>query len=292
LRNATVFSIMIILVVILLCNPSGVLAGEDLPHFLKDRGPGVPLSMFGTYIEKGEVLVYPFYEYYYDQDAEYSGDELCPDGLCDESAPDFRKDFEGRYRAHEGLIFLAYRLTDDLAFEFEAAAISAKQYKADDDPSGMPDVVEESGLGDVESQLRWRWSREVMGRPELFSYFETVFPFQKEKKLIGTQDWELKLGTGLSKGFHWGTITFRVAGEYSAEESKMELGEYAVEYLKRISRVFRFYVGVEGSQDEIELITDLQFLLFGKGFIRINNAFGVTPKATDYAPEAGILFRF
>lgn len=292
MRKVTFFTTMIIIAVILLFDPSADCSGEDLPHFLKDRGPGVPLSMFGTYLEKGELIVYPFYEYYYDQDAEYSPDELCSDGVCDESAPDFQEDFKGRYRAHEGLIFLGYGLTDDLAFELEAAVISAKQYKAEDDTSAVPDVVKESGLGDVESQLRWRWARETMSSPDLFSYFETVFPLQKDKKLIGTQDWEFKLGTGLIKGFHWGTMTFRVAGEYSAEESKMELGEYAVEYLKRVSKLFRFYVGVEGSQDEVELITDLQFHLFGKGFIRINNALGVTPKATDYAPEVGILFHF
>jgi hypothetical protein len=87
-------------------------------------------------------------------------------------------------------------------------------------------------------------------------------------------------------------MTFRVAGEYSAEESKLELGEYAVEYLRRVSKLFRFYIGVEGSQDEVELITDLQFHLFRTGFIRLNNAFGVTPKATDYAPEVEIPFRF
>jgi hypothetical protein len=87
-------------------------------------------------------------------------------------------------------------------------------------------------------------------------------------------------------------MTFRVAGEYSAEESKIELGEYAVEYLKRVSRFFRFYVGVEGSQDEVELITDLQFHVIPNAFIRVNNAFGLTSKATDYAPELGILFRF
>jgi hypothetical protein len=63
-------------------------------------------------------------------------------------------------------------------------------------------------------------------------------------------------------------MTFRLAGEYSAEESKGELGECAVEYLKRVSKLFRFYVGVEGSQDEVELITDFQFHLFRSGFIR------------------------
>jgi hypothetical protein len=270
-KRATLRAIVIIIAAVSLTSSSAVLAGEDLPHFLEDRGKGVPLSMFGTYIEKGEVIFYPFYEYYYDQDAEYSPDEL---------GYELDQDFVSRYRAHEGLIFLGYGVTDDLAFEFEAAVITAKQYKAEDDPSDMPDVVKESGLGDVESQLRWRWSRETMGRPEFFSYFETVFPLQKDKKLIGTQDWEFKLGTGLTKGLHWGTMTF------------LGLGEYAIEYLNRVSRLFQFYIGVEGSEDEIELITDLQFHLFRNGFIRVNNAFGVTPKATDYAPEFGVLFRF
>lgn len=280
----TVLPVIVALVAVAsLASPSGVPAAEGLPHYLDDRGQGVPLSMFGTYIEKGEIIFYPFYEYYYDQDAEYAPEEL---------GYELDEDFEGRYRAHEGLIFLGYGLTDDLAFEFEAAVITAKQYKADDDPSDMPNLVKESGLGDVESELRWRWARETMDRPEFFSYFETVFPLQKDKKLIGTADWEFKLGTGLTKGFHWGTMTFRLAGEYSAEESKGELGEYAVEYLRRVSKLFGFYAGVEGSQDEVELITDFQFHLFRSGFIRVNNAFGLTPKATDYAPEFGILFRF
>jgi hypothetical protein len=56
--------------------------------------------------------------------------------------------------------------------------------------------------------------------------------------------------------------------------------------------LFRFYLGVEGSQDEVEAITDLQFHVSPNAFIRINNAFGVTSKATDYAPEVGVLFHF
>lgn len=258
-------------------------AGDDLPYYLADRGVGTPLSMFGTYIEKGEFIVYPFYEYYYDQDAEYSPAEL---------GYDLDKDFRGHYRAHEGLIFLGYGVTDNLALELEAAIISASQYRSDDDPSQMPSKVEESGLGDVESQLRWRFARETAGRPDLFTYFETVFPLQGDKKLIGTQDWEYKLGVGLSKGFGLGTFTLRTAVEYSTEESKIEAGEYAVEYLKRVSDLFRFYVGVEGSQDEVELIADLQFHVVRNAFIRVNNAFGVTSKATDYAPEFGVLFHF
>jgi hypothetical protein len=179
MRKAMLFLSIAVYAVAYICWQPAVVAGGDQPHFLKDRGPGVPLSMFGTYIERGEIIFYPFYEYYYDQDAEYAPDEL---------GYELEEDYTARYRAHEGLVFLGYGLTDDLALELEAAVITAKQYKAAEDTSKMPPVVEESGLGDVEGQLRWRWLRETTGRPEFFSYFETVFPLQKDKKLIGTSD--------------------------------------------------------------------------------------------------------
>jgi len=283
MKKAILFSIVIIIAGISLSHSSAVFAQNDLPYFLKDRGTGISLSMFGTYIKKGESIFYPFYEYYYDQDAEYSPQEF---------GYGLDEDFRGRYRAHEGLIFFGYGITNRLAIELEAAVITATQHKSKSDTSNMPNRLKESGLGDVESQLRWRWTEETTSRPEVFSYYETVFPLQKGKKLIGTHDWELKLGTGVMKGFRWGTMTLRVAAEYAADENKGELGEYAIEYLKRVSKLFRFYLGAEGSQDEVELITDLQFHMSQNTFIRINNAFGVTSKATDYAPELGVLFRF
>jgi hypothetical protein len=281
MKKNSLFSI--IKTIILFFTTITIFAQNELPDFLKDRGTGIATSMFGTYINKGEFIIYPFYEYYYDQDAEYKPEEM---------GYGLDQDFRGRFRAHEGLIFVGYGITEKLAFEFEAAVITATQFKSKDDPSTMPDKLKESGLGDVESQLRWRWSKETVGRPEVFSYFETVFPLQKDKKIIGTQDWEFKLGTGLIKGFHWGTMTLRLAAEYDAAENKAELGEYAVEYVKRVSKLFRFYIGIEGSQDEIEFITDLQFHIFPNAFIRVNNALGVTSKATDFAPEVGILFHF
>lgn len=283
MQKSGYLTVMIVMATIIFSLASAVAGQEDLPYYLQDRGTGVPLSMFNTFIDKNEFILYLYYEYYYDQDTEYSPQEL--GYVLDE-------DHRGRSRAHEGLIFLSYGISERLAWELEAAVITATQYKADDDTSDMPDKIEESGLGDVESQLRWRWTEETSSRPEIFSYYETVFPLQKDKKLIGTQDWELKLGTGVMKGFRWGTMTVRSAIEYDAAENKGELGEYALEYLKRVSKLFRFYVGVEGSQDEVELITDLQFHVSPNAFIRINNAFGATSKATDYAPEVGVLFHF
>lgn len=258
-------------------------AQNNLPYYLKDRGTGIPTSMFGTYINEGEFIIYPFYEFYYDEDAEYKPSEF---------GYNVAEDYRGLFRAHEGLIFFGYGITDRLAFEFEAAVISAVQYKAGEDTSNMPAKIEESGIGDVESQLRYRWNKESENVPEVFSYFETVFPLQKNRKIIGTQDWEFKFGSGVVKGFNFGTITLRIAADYSISESKVDLGEYAVEYLKRVSEFFRFYIGIEGSQDETELIIDLQFHITEYAFVRLNSGFGITSKATDYAPEIGILFYF
>jgi hypothetical protein len=262
---------------------STVVSAEELPYYLKDRGTGIPTSMFGTYINKGEIIIYPFYEFYYDKDMEYSPEEMGYTGDID---------YTGKYVAHEGLIYLAYGITDWLMIEGEAAVITAKLEKSENDTSDMPDSIEESGLGDVEGQLRWRYFRETEYRPELFSYFETVFPVQDDEVLIGTTDWEFKFGVGIIKGFRFGTITLRAAVEHDKAEGVTELGEYAVEYLKRLSDHFRIFLGVEGSQDEVELITELQWHINENVCVVFNNAFGITPKAEDYAPEFGIMFKF
>jgi hypothetical protein len=248
-----------------------------------DRGAGIPVSMFGTYVAPGELLIYPFFEYYRDADAEYSPAEL---GF----AVDL--DYRGRYRASEGLLFIGYGLSDRLAVELEAAVIDARLEKAPDDTSALPAVIEESGLGDVEGQLRWRWNRETDRRPEVFSYFETVFPLQKTRLLIGTQHWEFKFGTGVVRGYRWGTLTVRAAVEYDGEENSAALGEYALEYLKDVSPSVQVFAGVEGSEDEVEGIAELQIALSRSVILKLNNAIGLTSKATDWAPELGILFRF
>jgi hypothetical protein len=237
--------------------------------------------MFGTYINKGELLVYPFFEYYLDHNAEYSPAEL---GFGVD------KDLRGKYHASEALLWIGYGLTDWMAVELEAAIISATLDKSTSDTSAMPNRLKQSGVGDVEGQLRLRLFRENERRPELFSYFEAVAPVQKQKLLIGTPDWEFKAGVGLTKGFSWGTMTLRVAAEYELEEAKVDLGEYALEYLKRLSPAWRVYLGVEGSQDEVELITEVQWHLTDFMFFKLGNAFGITSKATDWAPEVGLMF--
>ncbi len=66
-------------------------------------------------------------------------------------------------------------------------------------------------------------------------------------------------------------------------------GEYAVEYLKRISNHFRFFVMIEGSEDEIALIPEIQWHISPHVFLKVNNGFALTSKATDFAPEIGLM---
>lgn len=275
----TVCSIAI-LVLALVSVSVGAKEAEE-PPYLRDRGTGVSSSMFGIYVRQYELLTYLYYEFYFDNNYEYSPNEL---------GYGMDQDFQSKYRAHEGLIFVAFGLTDWLIWELEAAVITATLEKASGDPSPMPNTLTEAGLGDVETQIRWRWFKESQYRPEVFSYFETVFPLQKDSGLIGTSEWEFKLGTGVTKGFHLGTFTLRGALEYASAESKVELGEYAVEYLKRLSPHWRLFAAIEGSQDEVELITEVQWhILPEKVILKLNNAVGLSPKATDWAPEVGVM---
>jgi hypothetical protein len=260
------------------------LDAQEVPRYLRDRGTGVATSMFGTYVRKGELLFYPFAEWYADKDLEYKPSEL---------GYGVAEDYRGRYSASEALLFLGYGLTEDIAIELEGAVISAELEKSANDPSAMPSEVEEHGLGDVEAQIRWRFRRETATRPELFTYFETVFPLQKHRKLIGTSDWEYKLGFGMTRGYRWGTMTLRAAGEYSGEEGKFEAGEYAIEYLRRLSPKWRVATVIEGNQlDEVALITEIQWHFLPRAFFKLNNGWGITKNATDFAPEVGVMFSF
>jgi hypothetical protein len=267
----------------LLVTPAlSAVAAEAPAAYLRDRGPGIAVSMFGTYVGRGELLAYPFFEYYRDDDAEYSPDDF--------GVP-LDKDFRGKYRATEELVFVGFGVTERLAVELEAAVIQASLERAAEDTSGTPDRIEESGLGDVEGQVRWRWAVETYDRPEVFSYFEVVFPTQDEGSLIGTTDWELKLGSGVARGWSFATMTARLAVEYDRGEDKVDLGEAAVECLRRLSAAWSVYGAVEGTQDEVELVVEAQRHWSRRVTLKLNSAFGVTSKATDWAPEVGLLFR-
>jgi hypothetical protein len=256
----------------------------ESPAFLKDRGAGMRTSIFGTYVRKNELVVYPFFEFYADKNYEYKPEEL---GYTDAT------DYRSRFRAYEVLIFLGYGFTDWLVMEIEAAVLSsATLHKSSADHSAMPFRLKEKGFGDAQVQFDFRLAKETATRPEINSYFEINFPFQRNRKLIGTQEWEFKLGAGLTRGFSFGTLSIRVAAEYPVEEKKIKPGEYAIEYLKRISPVIRLYGGIEGNEDEVELITEVQLHVSNNIYFKINNAFGLTSKAPGWAPEIGVAFSF
>jgi len=264
-----------------LANPTRSSAQEsNLPVYLRDRGTGQPVSMFASYIRRGELLIYPFGEYYHDDDAEYKPSDLY--GTSEE-------DFQGKFRAWEGLIFLGYGITDWLAVESEVAVITASLEKDPSDPQSAP-KLEESGLGDVEGQVHVRFARENESRPEFFGFFEAVSPANKKDKLIGTADWEFKPGLGLIKGFSWGTMSVRGGAEYSMESSEWASGEYALEYIKRLSPEWRMYLGFEGNQDELSFIPEVQWHITPSIYTKLNTGIGLTSKATDFAPEFGVMF--
>ena len=256
----------------------------ELPLYLRDRGLGIPTSMFGTYVAPKEWVAYVFYEYTVNRDAEYKPAEL-GFGLD--------QDFRAKSTEHEFLLFYGFGVSDWFLFELESALFaSVEQEKAGDDPSAMPSRIRESGIGDTEGQFRWRLRKETAGGPEIFTYTEVVLPLQRRRKLLGTQDWEFAQGLGFIKGSGFGTFTVRGALAYSTGENKLEAGEYALEYLKRASEQWRWYVGVEGEQDEVALIAEAQFRLSPDSYLKLNDGIGLTDKAPDHALEVGVVMSF
>lgn len=100
----------------------------------------------------------------------------------------------------------------------------------------------------------------------------------------------MELGTGVTRGARWGTITARVSALYeSASTTRIDLGEYGVEYLKRLSPSWRVFAAVQGHGDEISLITEAQWHLGERVFLRFNQENGLTSRANDWEPQVGVL---
>jgi hypothetical protein len=270
-----------------LLEPSAGCGQEREPSYLRDRGPGIPTSIFGTYVRKGQFLVYPFYEFSLDHNREYQPAQL-GFGL--------NQDFRGKYRDSREQIFIAYGVNDWLAVEFEAAAIQASLEKSPDDPSARPSTISESGISDIEGQLRFRLMREGERRPEIFGYMEITAASQKTNVLIGDPEWDVKPGLGVVKGFSWGTMTVRATLEYNRAARGVDVGEFSVEYLRRLSRSWTLYLGVEGGEtgapDEWELDTGIQWRIADFASVKIVNALGITSKAPDWALQIGCVFSF
>ncbi len=288
MRRSSIIPYLLSLAIVLLATHAAS-AEEPLPDYLQDRGPGVPTSLFGTYIESGQWMVYPFYEYSSNSDEEYDPREFGfpRPGVVGE------EEFFGEGTQHEAVLFIGYGFSDKLAIEFEAELYaSAILDKSALDASPLPARTKESGFAGAEAQLRWLWRGETPERPALYSFFEVEFPFQDTKALIGATDVEFAVGAGFIRGFDWGTLNGRVSIAYDGAESKVELGEYALEYLKRVNDRWRLVATLEGEEDEVSIIGEAQLTLRPGAMLKLNSGFGVTKKAANFAPEIGILFTF
>jgi hypothetical protein len=264
--------------------PSPVQAQDPvLPTYLRDRDGGVPSSLFGVYIKRGELLIFPFFAYSLDNNREYQPRKL-GFGL--------NQDFNGKFRSSEGQLFIGYGLTDWLVLEVEAAFSRATLEKSPSDPTAMPAKITESGFGDIEGQLRVRLLREHAHRPEIFGFLEMTPSTQTGNVLI-KQEWDLKPGLGLVRGFSWGTLQLKLTGEYNREGKNPDLGEVSVEYLKRLRPSLLVNLGLEGGEggapDEFELITGVRWRLTESLSCKLDNSIGLSPKATDWAPQLGIM---
>ena len=141
-------------------------------------------------------------------------------------------------------------------------------------------------------ELDWRVVKESATRPEIFALLEVDPPSNRKAALIGTPDWESKLGIGMIRGLPWGTISGRLGLIYSAENGTADSGEYAIEYLKRLSPRWGVYGGIEGEQDEVELIGEAQWHFSPRAYLRLNLARGLSNKAVDWGPDVGVVFAF
>jgi hypothetical protein len=253
-----------------------------------DREDGIPTSLLGTYIRPNELIVYPFYEYTRHDKFEYKPADL---GV---RAPGDQDEFLGKTVEREYLLFLAYAFNDSLALEFETALHSSLDFtRAPDDRTGTPDKLRESGLGDTEINLRWRFLKETATRAEYTFFLKTVFPLQKDKKLLGSRDWEFEPGVVVTKGYPWGTLALRAAAGWSSGERKLDLAEWAVDYVKQLNPQWRLALSLEGAQaDEVSVIGELQYAIGRKAVLKMNLGIGITEKAANIAPEIGVLFRF
>ena len=159
--------------------------------------------------------------------------------------------------------------------------------RAPGDLSGVPPMPKESGPGESESQLRFRWAHEPQRRPELFSFLEIVFPFQRKQVLIGAHNWVGAAGFGAIKGTSVGTFTGQVSLAY--EDGGFQSGEYALGYLKHLSPKMRAGLMLQGEGEDLSPVGELQWSLTPHATLQLNSGFGLTQKVPDFAPEVGAI---
>ena len=168
--------------------------------FSRDTGGGIPTSIFGTYIEPGQLLVYPYFEYSRDRNQEYQ--------------------------------------------------------------PGTPGLPKDQ-------TLRARYE---------------------------SKEWNLMPGLGVARGLGWGTVTFQTTVEYTRDDHALNLGETAIEYLRRLSPSSRLYSDIEGGEgggpDEWVWTAGLQYRIEDGVVLNLDNGAGLMSKANDWALRIGVQLTF
>jgi hypothetical protein len=260
-------------------------AEELAGNLLRDRDNGATTSLLGSFVRKGEWMAYTFYEFERDSTAGYTGEDLGFEG---------DEEYVGQSTEHQAIMLLAWGVTPDLAIEFEAAFYqrATLERDPDDDTTGMPDRFSESRYGALEAQLHWRIATETEHRPEFFANLEVGPPDAGDMVLLGNSDWEAEAGLGAIKALPWGTMAVRASVAYDAGDGEIEMGEYAIEYCRRLTPSCRIAAALIGEPDELSLLSEVQWRFRENAFTRINVALGVTDEAPDFGGQFGAVFSF
>ena len=277
------FSALFAAVLVMVARPAH--AQDAAGNYLADRGEGIRTSLLATYIRPKEFVFYPFYEYTRTKNFEYKASDFGYVGNVDFDS--------GKLREREYLVYLGYAFNDSVMVEFESALHSSINFtKAGNDSTAVPGQIQESGVGDTEAQIRWRYAKETEAQPDVTFFFQTVFPFQKNKKLLGTQHWQFGTGTVVSKTFSFGTLSARASVKYDKGDRKYKLGEYAIDYLKRLSPDWRLALTLEGEESQLSVVGELQYTLSKNAIVILNCGLGLTKVDRKIAPEVGVQFSF
>ena len=248
-------------------------------------GNGIRTSLLATYVREGEIVFYPFYEYTRTSRFQYKASDF---GYIGET--DFSR---GKLVEHEYLLYIGYAPTDSLLFEFESALHAKARFtKAPEDTTALPGEIRESGLGDTEMEVRWRYAKESATRPDIVLFLKTVFPLQKKKRLLGTHDWQFGTGVALTKAYSFGTMVLRGGVDYDRADRKLAVGEWGLDYMTRLGPQWRLALSLEGHETKPSVIGELQYAVSPDVLVKLNSAFGLSRNDRAFAPEIGVMFRF
>jgi hypothetical protein len=245
----------------------------------------VRTSEFQTYVARHQLLLLTSVAHTRDHNLEYNPLDW---------GYGMQVDLRGTFSGSSAQLFVAYGVTDWLALEAEGSYLSARFGRSPSDTSATPARIRESGVGDFAAQARVRLARERGRRPEIWGSLEYIPAAHRRKVLIGDKRWDLKGEVGLTRGFHFATMTLRTSVEYNHVDHHWDLGETSLEYLRRLSPAWRIMLAIEGGEggamDEWTFVTAGQWRIASRCYLKFANGFGLASKSTDWEPQLGILF--